>query len=87
MNKPESNLISGFPQRLGWETGRLGYPVSDEFCGLKDGGCAQRFQGGLVYWSPGSGVAAVWGAIGERYAGLRWETSKLATPFRTSSAG
>jgi hypothetical protein len=45
--------------RLGWERGRMGYPTSDERCGLRDGGCFQRFQGGSVYWSPASGAHSV----------------------------
>uniref|UniRef100_UPI00049807FF Ig-like domain-containing protein n=1 Tax=Blastococcus sp. URHD0036 TaxID=1380356 RepID=UPI00049807FF len=30
--------------RQGWENGRLGYPVTDEVCGLRDGGCFVHFQ-------------------------------------------
>lgn len=38
-----------------FENGELGFPTSGEFCGLRGGGCGQRFQGGIIYWSPGSG--------------------------------
>src|SRR3712207_7143508 len=44
---------------VGWETGALGYPVTDTVCGLAGGGCFQHFQGGSVYSSsstPGSVV-------------------------------
>ncbi|GAB3622023.1 hypothetical protein GCM10027418_01050 [Mariniluteicoccus endophyticus] len=67
--------------RADWERGPLGLPTSDEFCGLRDGGCAQRFQGGLAYWSPGSGAARVFGAIGEAYAQQRWEMGFLGYPL------
>ncbi|WP_179251174.1 arylsulfotransferase family protein [Enemella evansiae] len=66
--------------QLGWENSQLGYPTSGEFCGLRDGGCAQRFQGGLIYWQPGAGAQTVWGAIGEKYAQLGWENSQLGYP-------
>ncbi|MGY1773452.1 fibronectin type III domain-containing protein [Blastococcus sp. SYSU D00813] len=53
----------------GWERGALGYPVAEERCGLRDGGCFQRYQGGSIYWSPAGGawsvgtqVLAAWGA-------------------------
>ncbi|MGY1747116.1 N-acetylmuramoyl-L-alanine amidase, partial [Blastococcus sp. SYSU D00695] len=52
----------------GWETGALGYPVSDTVCGLRDGGCFQAFQGGAVYWSPSSGARVVSGAVRDRWA-------------------
>ena len=65
--------------RLGWETGRLGYPTSDEDCGIR-GGCFQRFQGGIMYWSPSTGAHATWGAIGAGYGRLGWETGKLGFP-------
>ncbi|MET4588373.1 uncharacterized protein with LGFP repeats, partial [Pseudarthrobacter sp. PvP022] len=36
---------------LGFENGKLGYPVSGEVCGQPDGGCFQRFQGGTINYS------------------------------------
>ena len=66
--------------RLGWERGKLGYPLEAERCGLRDGGCVQAFQGGLMYWSPRTGTHAVWGRIGDKYANLRWETSRMGYP-------
>jgi D-alanyl-D-alanine carboxypeptidase len=62
---------------LGWEAGHLGYPLGEEHCGLRGGGCYQDFQGGKVYWSPASGANPVWGAILQRYATLGWETGHL----------
>lgn len=65
--------IEGAYANQGWETGQLGYPVMDEFCGLRDRGCYQRFTGGLIYWSPTTGAHPVWGGIGDRYAAQGWE--------------
>jgi uncharacterized protein with LGFP repeats len=64
----------------GWETGPLGYPVTDERCGLRDGGCFQLFQRGSVYWSPGSGARVVVGAVRDRWAAQGWETGLLRYP-------
>lgn len=73
---------------VGFENSTLGYPIGEEFCGLKDGGCAQRFQGGLVYWSMGSGAHAAWGAIlNEAYARVGWENSLLGYPISGEICG
>ena len=58
---------------LGWETGLLGYPTSGEFCGLRAGGCGQRFQNGSIYWSPNTGAHFVKGAIREEWGRYGWE--------------
>jgi outer membrane protein assembly factor BamB len=55
--------IRGTWAARGWENGRLGYPTTDEVCGLVQGGCAEQFQGGSIYWSPATGAHPVWGAI------------------------
>ncbi|NAZ87173.1 CAP domain-containing protein [Kineococcus indalonis] len=65
--------------RLGWERSPLGYPVGEEF-GLRDGGRAQRFTGGLVYWTPRLGAHEVRGAFGQTYAAQRWENGTLGYP-------
>ncbi|GAB3358600.1 hypothetical protein [Modestobacter lapidis] len=57
----------------GWEGGALGYPITDAFCGLRDGGCGQHFRGGSVYWSPASGARTVAGPIAARWAAQGWE--------------
>ncbi|OYN97736.1 deoxyribonuclease NucA/NucB [Propionibacteriaceae bacterium ES.041] len=72
---------------LGYERSALGLPTSDEFCGLRDGGCAQRFQGGLLYWSPASGASPVWGAILDAYSRVSWEASTLGYPTGTEFCG
>lgn len=43
----------------GYENSGLGYPVSNQTCGLKSGGCFQLFQAGSVLWSPSTGARLV----------------------------
>ncbi|GAB3703449.1 glycoside hydrolase family 70 protein [Mariniluteicoccus flavus] len=71
----------------GWENGFLGYPTTDEFCGLKDGGCGQHFQGGTIYWSPATGAHWVRGAIQDRFRDLGWELSYLGYPTTDEICG
>ena len=48
--------IRTFWGSLGYENGTLGYPVTGETCGLADGGCLQRFQGGTINYTPARGA-------------------------------
>ncbi|WP_432495357.1 CAP domain-containing protein [Kineococcus gypseus] len=64
---------------LGWERSALGYPTGEEFA-VRDGGRAQRFAGGLAYWTSALGAHAVHGAIGAHYAAQRWESGPLGYP-------
>jgi hypothetical protein len=43
---------------LGWEKGRLGYPISDEIP-LPDGMRFTNFEGGYIYWYPSTGAVVV----------------------------
>lgn len=63
---------------LGWENSWLGYPTGEEF-GVR-GGVVQRFQGGLVYFSPATGAQAVRGAIAATYGATGWENGFLGFP-------
>ncbi|RBY80069.1 hypothetical protein DQ239_02970 [Blastococcus sp. TF02-09] len=63
---------------MGYETGRLGYPTSDEIA--LPGGALSRFQGGYVYWSPATGAHAVMQPILAAYAAQKWETGRLRYP-------
>jgi uncharacterized protein with LGFP repeats len=71
----------------GWERGVLGYPVTSTFCGMRDGGCGQHFQGGSVYWSPSTGSRAVRGAVRDRWAGQGWENGALGYPTSPTFCG
>jgi uncharacterized delta-60 repeat protein len=65
----------------GWENGPLGYPTTDEL-GTPDGvGRFNHFsKGGSVYWTPGTGANAVYGAIRAAWAASGWETGPLGYP-------
>jgi L,D-peptidoglycan transpeptidase YkuD (ErfK/YbiS/YcfS/YnhG family) len=65
---------------VGGLPGPLGYPVSSETCGQPAGGCIQRFQGGAIYWSAGSGNWVTKGGIGARYAAAGSTRSGLGYP-------
>ena len=64
----------------GWETGPLGYPLTDEL-GTPDGrGRYNHFQGGSVYWSPTTPAAEVLGEIRQKWAELGWARGSLGYP-------
>ena len=65
---------------LGGPAGKLGYPVTDQACGLPGGGCYLHFQGGSVYTSPGYGSHAVSGRIRDAWAASGWERGPLGYP-------
>ena len=66
--------------RTGWENGPLGYPTTDEVCGLRNGGCYQTYQDGSIHWTSATGAHATHGAIGERWASQNWEQGPLGYP-------
>jgi uncharacterized protein with LGFP repeats len=70
-----------------WETGALGYPTKDSFCGLRSAGCFGEFQGGSVYWTSTTGAHVVSGAVLTKWAGLKWETSALGYPTEDTVCG
>ena len=72
---------------LGYENGKLGYPVTNEICGLANGGCYQGFQGGTIHWAPGSGAYATWGGIRTLWGKLGYENGKLGYPTSNESCG
>lgn len=72
----------------GWENGRLGYPTSDEMCGLTGGGCWQLFQGGREYWSPATDAHPVWwGSIGDLWNAKGYEGGELGYPAADERCG
>jgi LGFP repeat len=66
---------------LGWETGFLGYPLTDERPTPDGVGRYNHFQGGSVYWTPSTGAHEVHGSIRSRWAALGWETGELGYPI------
>ncbi|QXG77177.1 hypothetical protein KUM42_06575 [Modestobacter sp. L9-4] len=72
----------------GWEAGSLGYPVSDQVCGLSGGGCFSEFQRGAVYWSPATGVHVVASGPGrDAWAAQGWERGALGYPVGDTVCG
>lgn len=57
--------IRTFWQKQGWERGRLGYPIGEEY--NVTGGRAQKFQGGTVTWTRGVGTSATYQANNPRF--------------------
>src|SRR5690606_27289383 len=64
----------------GAQNGSLGYPTSDERCGLAKGGCYQVFEGGGVYWSPATGASTVGGKILPGWNAVNKEKGALGYP-------
>jgi uncharacterized protein with LGFP repeats len=52
----------------------------DTACALRDGGCAQHFQGGSIYWSAGTGAHVVQFSARTRYLAARGQNSTLGYP-------
>lgn len=73
--------IGGRWAELGWETGKLGFPQTDEIV-LPDGrGRLQRFEKGHIYWSPETGAKEIYNnGIWEEYARLGYEKGDLGYP-------
>ena len=66
---------------MGWETGPLGYPVTDEM-GTPDGvGRFNHFANdGSIYWTRATGAWSVHGAIYNLWAAMGGETSSVGYP-------
>ena len=63
-----------------WDTGFLGFPLTDEL-GTPDGiGRFNHFEGGSIYWTPATGAHIVLGMIREAWKAQGWETGRLRYP-------
>ena len=59
----------------------MGYPVTDERCGLSRGGCVQSFPHGSSYWSSTSGArTAAHGPIADAWTAAGVEQGSLGHP-------
>ena len=70
---------------LGGPVGVLGYPVTDELATPDGTGRYTHFtgqnpQGGSIYWTPGTGAWAVYGAIRAEWAATGWERGPMGYP-------
>lgn len=64
-----------------WETGFLGYPLTNEQPSADGVGRYNDMQGGAIYWSPATGAHSVHGAIRDTWAAQGWETGPLGYPI------
>lgn len=56
-------------KNVGSQNSYLGYPTTEESCGIPRGGCKQGFQGGTIIWSSTSGARIMRGAIAAAHTG------------------
>ncbi len=82
----ESPIAARYRQ-LGGAGSLLGPATGAEQCGIRDGGCFQHFQGGSLYWSPGTGARLVSGAVRDRWAAQGWEGGDLGYPVMDTVCG
>lgn len=68
--------IRGKWGQLGWEKGRLGYPVTDELSLPNREGKFNHFQNGSIYWSPETGAHVIDGRIREKRPDLQFRVNK-----------
>lgn len=64
----------------GWETGPLGYPVTDERTTPDGKGKYNYFQGGSIYSSAAGGTRPITGKILNYWADSGWEKSRFSFP-------
>jgi uncharacterized protein with LGFP repeats len=84
---PVSGPIAGTWATGGGEGGALGYPTSGLICGLKNGGCGQVFQSGIVYTTSGTGTHALTGAVKDAWVAQGFENGPLGYPTSGLTCG
>ncbi len=70
----------------GWENGRLGYPLGEEYP-LRSGGVAQDYQGGRITWLPAAGAHATAGPVGAAWSSQGGEDGPLGFPTSDEAGG
>lgn len=72
----------------GFENGILGYPVSEQACGLRNGGCFQNFANGTVLYSPATGAQPMTSApIRDKWTTTGFEGGTLGYPTSGAICG
>jgi len=71
---------------LGYETGFLGLPTTNENTTPNGVGRYNHFQGGSVYYAPATGTHEVHGAIRDAWAAQGWEAGSLGFPVSDEHA-
>jgi uncharacterized protein with LGFP repeats len=69
------NFYNSYP---GYE---LGWPTSEEQCGLAGGGCSQSLEAGAAYWAPVVGPSFIGGGIFSAWSSLGAERGALGYPL------
>ncbi|KRE84178.1 hypothetical protein ASG86_06660 [Arthrobacter sp. Soil764] len=82
-----TGVIRGVWAGTGFESGGLGYPVTDEVAGLRDGGVYQNYQGGAIIWSPATGAHVSVGSIRALWAATGFENGRLGYPVTNEVGG
>ncbi|WP_228540632.1 LGFP repeat-containing protein [Nocardia sp. XZ_19_369] len=70
----------------GWESGWLGYPISDETRTADGVGRFNRFERGVIYWSPAGGAHPVAGAILIEWGSEQYEAGLYGYPVSDERA-
>lgn len=70
----------------GWESGGMGFPLTDERSTSDGVGRYNHFQGGSVFWSPTTGAHLVYGGIRAHWISLGAETGRLGYPTSSEYA-
>jgi LGFP repeat len=63
-----------------WDTGFLGFPVTDELGTPDQVGRFNHFEGGSIYWTPNTDAKLIYGQIRNAWAAQGWETGRLGYP-------
>lgn len=81
---PEAHVIQGrirdASQNQDWEAGPLRFSITDEITTPNNDGKYNHFDGGSIYWSPGTGAHIFKGHIRSYWAKLGWERSRIGFP-------
>ncbi|MCF4007498.1 hypothetical protein L1O03_10015 [Corynebacterium uropygiale] len=81
---PQAHVIQGNIRDMwasqDWEMGSLGFPMTDEQTTPNVFGKYNHFEGGSIYWSPGTNAHIVKGAIRNYWSKLGWENSRFGFP-------
>ncbi len=88
INYVKTGQIRDLYRQYGLENGELGYPISDEIGGLKDGASYQLFEKAVVYSHPTLGAHFVkTGPIRDLYRQYGLENGELGYPISDESDG
>ncbi len=66
---------------LGWEQSPIGYPITDQLRTPDGIGRFNRFQRGMIYWTPATGAHEVHGAILDKWTAMGYELSVVGYPI------